>query len=107
MQPILLIETYTNNRNLYEYRSLGKHSRLIFSNFSLFASTISQGRLSLKDCYYFTGFKIDFKKILKLSSLNSAKIPWGDMLTLKPIASHLNILYLRPIVNYKYYKVPL
>ena len=72
-------------------------------------STIFQGRLSLKDCYYFTGFNIDLKQILnfQLLSLSSAKIPWGDMSTLKPITSHLNILYLRPIVNYKYHKVRL
>ena len=30
------------------YRSLAKHSRQIFSNFSRFGSTIFQGRLSLK-----------------------------------------------------------
>ena len=34
------------------------------------------------------------------------QIPMGDMITLKPIASHLNSLYLRPIINHnKYFKV--
>ena len=39
------------SQNLRDYRSLAKHSRPIFSNFSRFGLTISQGRLTFKVDY--------------------------------------------------------
>ena len=67
-QWTLVIADLTNNDKLKrvipllrdKYRSLAKHSRPISFNFSRFGPTISQGRLSLKDCNWFTGFNIDF-----------------------------------------------